>query len=77
MVSAMIAGVDLLERRRHLLEEQDRTGGGQRRVLLRDLLDLGQSFPNARHGGLRAPAKGMPAKTRRERSIVRGGWGHR
>lgn len=69
--------VDLYERGRNLLEEEDRTGGGQRRVPIRDLFDLGHSFPYSLHGGLRAPAEGMPAKTRRERPLVRGGWAHR
>jgi hypothetical protein len=68
--------VDLFECRRHLLEEQDRTGCGQRRALVRELLDLGRSFPHSLHGGLRAPAEGMPAKTRREGPLVRGGWGY-
>jgi len=69
--------VDLFECRRHLLDEQDRTGRGQRRVLLRDLPDLGHSFPHALHGGLRTPAEGTPAKSRREGPVVRDGSDHR
>ena len=56
--------VNVFERRRDLLEEEDRAGGGQHRVLPRDLPDLGRGFPDPLHGGLRAPAEGMPAKTR-------------
>jgi len=69
--------VDLCERRRHLLEELDRAGGGQRRGLLGDLPDLGHSFPYSLHGGLGAPAEGMPPESRREGPLVRRGWGHR
>jgi hypothetical protein len=69
--------VDVFERGRDLLEEEDRAGSGQRRVLRCDLLDLSRGFPDPLHRRLRAPAEGVPAMAGRERPLVRSGFRHR